>query len=254
MHVGSVGVAQEPGAGAVAAGVGQARGSGVPARVGEGAAVGVAEGASAGPTGKTLGGADGDAAGVGVAVAGGGATAAGRVAVPLHDCLEGHERRHHDDHPGQCRYSHPDPHERPPYGPDGAEDRERAAQAASGLLGAPGGEGASVAQVELREHVRDVVLDRVAAEPEASADLGVRSAVAQCVEHAPFGRRQHVGIARPATTVAVHGAMLEQRAGRLPHPTTRRRVAPPSPTQCTAARRDLLRRTQGFIVQSRAGR
>ena len=61
MHVGSVGDAQEPGAGPVAEGVGLGRGSGVPAGVGEGAAVGVAEGTSAGPAGGHGAGPPGDA-------------------------------------------------------------------------------------------------------------------------------------------------------------------------------------------------
>ena len=230
MHVGSVGVVQEPGARPDAAGVGVAEGTGAGVGVAEGAgaAVGVAEATGAGPPGTTLG----------VAV---GATASegGRLPVRIDDRLEGHERHHYHDHSGQRRRPQPDPHERPPHGaPHGSRDGEHRSEAPLTLLGTPRRQFAPVAQLELREHVRDVVLHRVRAEPEPSADLGVRPALAQRVQHAPLGGGQHIGMARPAATVAIHGTMLEQRRRRLPHPILIEAASKVSPSSVAHPRRD----------------
>ena len=151
------------------------------------------------------------ATGVGV----GGGTTHGPLTIPT-----GHRPRHDDhchDHdsrrhrPGDGRRPCADPHQRTCQRPDNGRNGGQRAQGSSLMLRPPGGEFVAALQLQLPEHVRDVVLDRVEADAEACGDLGVRAAFAQLVQDTPLGRRQDVGVARATARIALH--VRHRRAG-----------------------------------------
>ena len=85
---------------------------------------------------------------------------------------------------------------------------------------APGGECAAVWQVQLREHARDVCLDRLSAQAKARRDLCVRSALTYLLKHTLFAGRQHPGMSRAASFPAWHRATLAPAGREFHHPTT----------------------------------
>ena len=74
----------------------------------------------------------------------------------------------------------------------------------------------AVGEVELPEHVRDVVLDGVGTDAEAHGDLDVRAALAQLLEDVLLGGGEEVGVGRAATPTSRHGVSLEGRGAIFP--------------------------------------
>ena len=119
-------------------------------------------------------------------------------------------RHQHDCHHGQGHEHQPRPRE---WGACRGERQRRRKQYSNACpdslpLRAPGRKLVPVVQVELPEHVRDVVLDGVRADTEAHGDLCVRATRAQLPEHPPLGRGEDVGVAWPPPAVALHAPIL----------------------------------------------
>ena len=167
---------------------------------------------------------DGVAVGVGATVgatvaAGGGTGDDGRV---VHKHGVAGEREHDGDDDARHRHGSARDAARHLQRQGHGQRREQPAPPTLARRLPPGRQLLAVGEVQLREHGRDVRLDRLRADAQALRDFGVGAALAECVEHAPFGGREDVGMAGASPAATLHAAMLGGAPGRVFIPRPRR--------------------------------